>query len=566
MTDVYVMPIANGMGVHRTTGVIPSHPQADPAHDDKKRDGVDDYKEYQVIALTAEPQDTSDHGKKVAVQIEEDARLAARLQRIENALMPIYRNQIPPEGAMRRRREPKQSTISLPPYRSLIMSGQSVEDSVVNTSGVSPTPGAPKHGKIMSMLKNTNTTIKQCLLDASDTLSMKSMSLSTKSGPRKAALTFEKLPLEIKGLIVSQVKDSQQTLVNCLYVNKAMYAATLKVLYARPLFHTSYRLGQFVTTVTTSSKGLGDLVQVLDLSKIDYRMELTADEKVRFQDQLIFGTLEMGGFEGRPVLAGWRDWKYREHPLYSMAMEVRRNSFTSGESLGGVTLVNRTRSHSLGDWSMSEDRKLLHYLKRMLKVKGPHGKHGSSRLEERAHTIGGGNPSRAHREGCKTTNMQPSYGKTPRRHPLQNHFLREYTFSRDIPIGYVLHILERCPQLLEVNLNNVRFTKDFAVVGSVPAEYWTDSSRELCDFSEGELRVVPVETVWDALLEQSNVEVLSLEGLPSLDTNTLRKFVFESKFRRALRELHCRGAGMVRRPEWDDLVAARDWRRGLRWG
>lgn len=501
-------------------------------------------------------------------QIAEDEALARKLQRIENALMPIYQNQIPPEGSFRRKKKNVAETSFLPPYRS--MTPEPLRDG----SGVGITPASAnvkKNSKIMTMLMTTNTTIKQKIIDAaSDTLSIKSMTLSTKSSSATATkkpigLTFDKLPIEITGLIVSQLQDDQRSILNCLYVNKSMYSATLKVLYHYPKFHTSYRLGQFVTSILTTS-GLAELVKVLDLSQIDYAIQMTPEEKVRFQDQLIFGTIENNeGLEGRPILAGWRDWKYRTHPLYSMMMDGRRPSLTSYDSMGGLTLVNRSRSNSSGGGgaggagypsgrSLSDDGKLIHYLKRMLKVKPPR----TAVLKQ------GVKPSNI-LTGFKSEVMQ-TVTEQPH-HPMQNYFLKEYTFKRDIPIGYVIHLLDHCSQLEEVNLSYIQMSKDFRIEGDDDdgEHYWSGSSRELDDFEEGGLRIVTMADVWSTMKCLAELKVLRLDGIPSVDSRVIKEFLFSSSFSSRLSELRCCHAGMVRRPEWEELRTARQWRRTLRW-
>lgn len=517
-------------------------------------------------------------------QIIRDELMAKKLQRIENALMPIYPNQIPPKEQMIKKIKINEMNKNLlPPYRSMITPLNDLNEEIIfddppfnanSSSSISGGGGGGGVGggnvrrnnsKIISMIMTTNTTIKQKFFEAAnDTLSIKSLSMSMKSSSnmvngKKLNISFDKVPIEIKGLIVNELRDDQRSLVNCLYVNKSMYSVTLKVLYQHPKIYTSYRLGQFVTSIMTSNNGLGGLVKLLDLSQIDYAIQMTAEEKFKFQDQLIFGTVEnTNGFEGRIILAGWRDWKYREHPLYSMLMDGRRKSFTSYDSMSGLTLVNRSRSNS-GNGSLincknGEEGKILHYIKKILKVKK-----------------GGLNGPQLGKEEVKVNNNLDNKPKLIMKtkkphHPIQNHFLREYTFQRDIPIGYILHLIDECKQLEEINLSYIQVSKDFKIKNLTGIEeYWSDSSRELNDFQEGELEIITMGSVWKGMLDLKELKIVKLDGIPSVELNTIKSFLFESSFKSNLKELHCRDSGMVKRPQWGELRLSRQWRRSFKW-
>ncbi|CUS12518.1 unnamed protein product [Tuber aestivum] len=54
-------------------------------------------------------------------------------------------------------------------------------------------------------------------------------------------------------------------------------------------------------------------------------------------------------------------------------------------------------------------------------------------------------------------------------HPLPSPLLNEYSTSRDVPVGGVVHILRACPYLRELNLSNVQLAPDYSV-------RWTNTS------------------------------------------------------------------------------------------
>lgn len=61
-------------------------------------------------------------------------------------------------------------------------------------------------------------------------------------------------------------------------------------------------------------------------------------------------------------------------------------------------------------------------------------------------------------------------------HPYTNKFLLKYAPYRDIPIGYVLHILKVCPNITHLNLSNLVFCSDFELVGKKPKKIMACSS------------------------------------------------------------------------------------------
>lgn len=98
------------------------------------------------------------------------------------------------------------------------------------------------------------------------------------------------VPTELIHAIVSYL--SRSDLLNFICVCQHLQSEATMLLYQKPYFMSTYRFGQFVTTVSHKPQ-LADLVRELDLSHIS---QLPAD---------------LG-------LAGWREWKYRDEALYSV--------------------------------------------------------------------------------------------------------------------------------------------------------------------------------------------------------------------------------------------------------
>ena len=98
------------------------------------------------------------------------------------------------------------------------------------------------------------------------------------------------IPTELVFAIIRYLSRADLLNLICACQHLRHEAATL--LYETPYFMSTYRFGQFVTTVSHKPQ-LADLVRELDLSNIS---KLPKDCR----------------------LAGWREWKYRDEALYSL--------------------------------------------------------------------------------------------------------------------------------------------------------------------------------------------------------------------------------------------------------
>ena len=101
---------------------------------------------------------------------------------------------------------------------------------------------------------------------------------------------LESIASEVKSLIFSYLP--QESLYCLLLTGPALSEEAAILLYYNPKFRTTYRFAQFVTTVS-HSKRYADMVRVFELS-----------DRKEAEDRA-------NGF------ASWREWKYREIPLYA---------------------------------------------------------------------------------------------------------------------------------------------------------------------------------------------------------------------------------------------------------
>jgi hypothetical protein len=112
------------------------------------------------------------------------------------------------------------------------------------------------------------------------------------------------IPLEVLYTICNHL--TTQDLLNLILVCKDLRTDLNPVLYTKPYFSTTYRFAQFVTTIS-HNRNLAELVQDLNISH--------------------FASLESAS-----PLAGWREWKYRTEPLYTLAVATESDRQAKGIS------------------------------------------------------------------------------------------------------------------------------------------------------------------------------------------------------------------------------------------
>lgn len=543
--------------------------------------------------------------------------------------------------------------VFIPPYRSLINPHRGydyITRRVINVAeyefpiGHNSLLRKKKESKIKSLLSGTSKMIKN----------------ATNASPDKYKSTtqFKELPSDVVKRIIGMVTD-QRDLVNCLYVNKEFHKYSKQNLYRYPKFTSSYRFAQFVHAIMNNHE-LPPLVEVFDLSMITTPISLTAAEKTRYQDKLVYGTtaaMDVLNDKSRVVYAGWRDWKYRNNPQYNGSIDWRTRRSNSLSAISSLprphfelidgrnhsfnSLVEmrryKTNSSSSSSFSLltgkgkkegkkrSQDCKALRKRSNSLpKIKDSSSRGDNSLFKalkksfsrekstkqkdefrrSSVNVVGGGCSGREgtmRRRGNRGSVGVKFGGKSvevvsarvvpfEKPHPRMNDMLKQYCFHRDVPIGYVMHVLMECRQLREINFNHVLLSTDYemkdyssfnhatgkgttmyASYGKKPVRlnasrpiFWSDTDRDTNindgKFIEGFIESVPFRDVWRCFLEQENIERLFLERLKPIEQSTINEFLFHSRFRERLQMLSCYKSGMVRREEWNVLKEAQEWR------
>jgi hypothetical protein len=330
----------------------------------------------------------------------------------------------------------------------------------------------------------------------------------------KASVTFEyfagwnkvsclsDLPVEVLEEIFAFL--DQPSLLSMLCVSKSLYQLTLRALYASPRFSSTYRFAQFVTTISTN-KDMAKLLHHLNLSTI----------RIKYIDGI--------------MLAGWRDWKLGNEPLYSIS--------ASQLSLKKKRLGSISNSEGSFTRTTSEDD-----ISSLLSLSQE-----SPSLSREDHHL--------------------SEADADSTHPLLSPFLKQFSECRDLPIGAILHILGSCPGISKVDLSYLPLTEDHFVRPQTKS--LSDRIDELLfasdfprarsylpldsyNWKDDEISTASPKHVIEALICLENLSVLVLRKVTWITKSLVIRFVTESKSvkNQTLKIVDLRDSGMVRSAPW----------------
>lgn len=290
-----------------------------------------------------------------------------------------------------------------------------------------------------------------------------SFSLFSSRAPSLA--TISSLPTELLTLTISYVGDYKST-ISCLYVNKSFSRAAKPVVYHAPVLHSTYRVAQLVSSLREFDNG--QWIRCLDLSQLE--PGLISDEG---HDAGSINSSE-NGIEY--ALASWRDWKYKDDPLYGSALMNSYNlskskSTMSYDSQGSTNSLSRifTRFKS----SDMELEKFRSSLRRMFsKLNRKSNKSKISKVI--SHQLPGLQVHRAASKNSQSREVKWQVEDLKNQpfssgHPYTNKFLLKYANSKDLPIGHILYLLELCPNLLHLDLSNMSLSEDFQISCQKPS-------------------------------------------------------------------------------------------------
>ncbi|KAK6205215.1 uncharacterized protein RJT21DRAFT_129390 [Scheffersomyces amazonensis] len=305
-------------------------------------------------------------------------------------------------------------------------------------------------------------------------------------------IQFKNLPVEVLDYIFFLV-DSKQDYKSCMYTCKLFYYFSKPYYYQHLKFTSTYRFAQFITYLRLNSE-IGYYVKSIDLSTIKPGYDEDAEENINTNNdynnqgqnqlnhphqnvEIDFQDLnhsnddlhnthsrDQDDFIHDKILAGWRDWKFKNNPLYSIHPMAPSMSLTKISSNSQISVISNSSSHksSYNSSSTSNKRfKPFKYFKSKKRSKNNRKSSSPPKLEYL-------NLAASHHHGLSPY-MLPSQSsssvlaRNSSPHPLINKFLLNYSSSKDIPVGYILHLINLCPNIVSLDLGNISLSIDYEI-------------------------------------------------------------------------------------------------------
>lgn len=244
---------------------------------------------------------------------------------------------------------------------------------------------------------------------------------------------FSQLPTEIQIHVFTFV-DDHDAYRKCLLVSKRFYQLSKPFLYQKVCFTSTYRFAQFITCLRVNST-LGTYVIEADLLQLkpgNYELEMALEEEdEQMENEDVYQN-------PAAILAGWRDWKFKNNPLYALHPGPV------------IPLTKSLSNNSINSLPHQKKTNFTKYFKKRRRSSG-----------NIAYT-----PPQHQHLGPSTSHLAHNTA-----HPSINKFLMNYSNSKDVPIGYVLHLIKLCPNLESVNFGSLSLSTDYKIVQPMAHKY-----------------------------------------------------------------------------------------------
>lgn len=149
------------------------------------------------------------------------------------------------------------------------------------------------------------------------------------------------------------------------------------------------------------------------------------------------------------VLAGWRDWKFLKNPLYSIHMN-------NSSQINKMNSIHSVKSNSSSSHMSSASLKSKFYS--LTRRKKRRRKNNDVQI-----------PTKSFAYNHQNHNESRDFST----HPFMNKYLLNYSTSKDLPVGYILHLINLCPNLIQLNLANLSLSSDYQVNPKMIYKYQT---------------------------------------------------------------------------------------------
>jgi hypothetical protein len=274
---------------------------------------------------------------------------------------------------------------------------------------------------------------------------------SSGTGGAKPVIHITQLPPEIIDYIFFLI-DSQRDYHACLTTCRCFYYFAKPYFYHDIAFTSTYRMAQFVAYLRLN-RDVGQYVMSIDLSGIKpgYDDDTVASQRDQNDAGNNQGNIDNSShssdtFPGDEiVLAGWRDWKFKNNPLYSIhPLPPTHSTKILSHSQGSTYSYKSHNSTS----SSNKFKMSLRYLRR---------KH--RRNSDPVDVVVKPQPCPSHEKNST--------------HPVMNKFLMNYSTSKDVPVGYILHLINLCPNVASLNLGNLSISTDYQIAPNMVYKYQT---------------------------------------------------------------------------------------------
>ncbi|KAI5963793.1 COS111 [Candida pseudojiufengensis] len=269
------------------------------------------------------------------------------------------------------------------------------------------------------------------------------------------------LPIEVLDYIFYFV-DDKSDYKSCLFTCKLFYHMAKPYCYENLEFTSTYRFAQFISYLRLNSE-IGQFVKKIDLSGIKpgYDGDAEIEESQINETNGETDTIETEISPSNKVYAGWRDWKFKNNPLYTNHPSPNALSkIRSNASNSQVSIVSSKSNSSQKSSSSKKFAKPFKYFK----------------SRKRSRPFNSGRPKTRKTPRLEYLKLPPNAAvsgsdkySTP--HPYINKFLLNYSTSKDVPIGYILHMINLCPNVTSLNLGNLSLSTDYEITRSTIHKY-----------------------------------------------------------------------------------------------
>lgn len=297
-----------------------------------------------------------------------------------------------------------------------------------------------------------------------------STSFARRTPLKSVPLLLPQLPPEVLANIFSHIQ-SRSDLRACLLTCKLFYNVAKPIYFEQVVLTSTYRVAQFVTYLRLNPR-IGHHVRTIDLSGLRLGLDeaqALAESLPNLRRPAIATDLDLELHQlqqsaitniddDAPICAGWRDWKLKGTPLYSfqqlskivhVSEAPQKKLIRSHESARSSSTMRTIAKRSWRAMTSS-----LHFLRRKRRRDPRIDKVGTSTSSADLVLLG-----------------ETDFVASTITHPMSHKLLHLYGMSRDIPIGYIIHMIELCPNLGTLNLANVCISTDYVLDKSKAARF-----------------------------------------------------------------------------------------------